>query len=69
MELANILKHPFFKGIVPEEDNDYKKGMEAIKTEQEELNRRLDNMLATVDGEHKWMLIKVAKDAKDESDT
>jgi len=51
-----LFQHPFFRGVVELEDNDYKKKMEAIKEEQEEMNRRLNNLFAALNGEDEWML-------------
>jgi hypothetical protein len=56
--IKSLFQHPFFRGIVEPEDSEYREKMEAIKKEQAELHRRLDELLAiaTLDGEEKWML-------------
>jgi len=56
MELANILRHPFFKGVIKEDDYSYKEDMKAIGKQQMEMAERLDKLKATLDGEGDWML-------------
>lgn len=67
MDASDILRHPFFKGIAPEpEDDSYKKDLERISLEHKNLQKRLDSLLATLNGENEWMLTLTKKDTKDD---
>ena len=56
MDANSMFQHPFFRGIVEPEDNEYKDRMESIRAEQVALNKRIDKLLAVLDGEDEWML-------------
>jgi hypothetical protein len=66
MDANSILRHPFFKGIIVEpEDDAHRKDMERISLEHKMLQERIDSLLVTLNGEEDWMLILRKKDNGD----
>jgi hypothetical protein len=57
MDADNILKHPLFDSSRFEpEDDDYRKVMEKVRLEHIQLQKRIDALLISLNGEEGWML-------------